>query len=401
MPFDRIPDRLPNRIKVLLVEDNPSDARLLQESLLESGNDCFDLEMTNTLAAALERVNDGGIDAILLDLTLPDSVGHETFARAKARSIGIAIIILTGSNDDSLALKLVQAGAQDYVAKVDTNSNNLKRAILYAVERQRAEAQIRQLNQDLELHVRERTAELEARNEELEAFSYTVSHDLRGPLIQIHGYSTILADKCASQLDDVGKKYLGHIKDAASRMSVLIDDLLKLSKVARGDLQFQEVNMDSLVAQVLLDLQPETQSRKIDWRIAPLPLLKCDFGLMKQALSNLLSNALKYTRPRSPAVIEIGCTTIDGQSAFFVRDNGIGFDPKDAAKVFAPFQRLHNNEEFEGSGIGLATVHRIIQKMGGKIWADSAPGLGSAFYFTLSDRLGKQTKTSARHAARV
>ncbi len=387
-----------SRIRILLIEDNPSDARLMPEALLEAGDDSFDLETADSLVGGLLRIGDGGIDVMLLDLTLPDSTGEETFARAKAQSPGVAIIILTGSKDDSLALRLVQSGAQDYVAKDDVTGYGLTRSILYAIERHRAETLMRQLNRDLEHRVRERTAELQVRNKELEAFSYSVSHDLRGPLTRIHGYSTILVEKCAPELGDFGRKYLDQIKDAANRMSALIEDLLKLSKVGRGDLELREVSMDSLVEQVLSDLQPDTQDRHIDWRIGHLPPTKCDSGLMKQALANLLSNAVKYTRPRPNAVIEIGHTPVEGKFAFFVRDNGVGFDPKDAGKVFAPFQRLHDQAEFEGSGIGLATVQRIIQKMGGNVWADSELGTGSTFYFTLPERIRKSADVGRRTA---
>jgi signal transduction histidine kinase len=390
----------PKQIKVLLVEDNPSDARLMQECLLESNDAPFDLVVAETLEAALQCLGAGDIDVMLLDLALPDSFGKDTFDRIKVGATGVPIIVLTGNKDDILALKLVQGGAQDFLAKIDATGNNLRRAILYAIERVRAEAKIRNLNARLERRVRERTAELEARNKELEAFAYTVSHDLRGPLTQLHGFSSILFDQCAPLLGENGQNCLNRIKQAATCMSTLIDDLLKLSRVGRDELQLQEVNLALLVEQALIDLEPEMVSRDIRLRVDELPVVRCDFGLMKQALVNLISNAIKYTRPRTPAVIEVGCTLIEGKTSFYIRDNGVGFDNKNAVNIFAPFQRLHDAKDFEGSGIGLATVQRIIQKLGGQVWADSEPGLGSTFYFTLGETPARaRVRTSLRARA--
>jgi len=389
------------RIKVLLVEDNPSDARLIQEALAETTDDPFDLETTDTLAAGLQRLGCGGIDAVLLDLALPDSFGQETFLRAKAHALGIAIIVLTGLADDSLALKLVQGGAQDFVAKVDVTGNNLTRAILYAIERERLELKFRKLNEDLEKRIRERTAELEATNKELEAFSYSVSHDLRGPLTTLHGFADLLLEKYGPALGEQPRNYLHRINEAVTRMSCLIDDLLKLAKVNRQQLSLRDVDLGPLVEQVLYELETETTNRKIEWSIENLPVVACDAGLMKQVFTNLLSNAIKYTRPRDPAIIEIREVTIDGESTLLVRDNGVGFDLESAEKLFSPFQRFHNAEEFEGTGIGLATVQRIIEKHKGRIWAHSVPQRGSTFFFTVGSQENKAVREAVKEVAQT
>jgi signal transduction histidine kinase len=375
-----------SRIKILLVEDNPSDARLIHESLTETADSAFEIETADTLSGGLQRLSLGGIDAILLDLGLPDSFGQETFFRAKAHALGVAIIILTGLKDDSLALKLVQGGAQDFVAKVDVSGNNLTRAILYAIERERLEQRFKKLNEELEQRINERTSELQASNKELEAFSYSVSHDLRAPLVNIHAFSDLLLEKYSSQLGEQPQKYLRGINDGIMRMSRLIDDLLELSKTNRKELRKVNVSLSLLVAEVIHELRLQTAHRKIEWRIQKLPVIRGDQGLLKQVFANLISNAIKYTAPRDPAVIEIGQQFLDDQGVFFVRDNGVGFSLEQAAHLFSPFHRLHSSEAFEGSGIGLAIVQRIIEKHKGRIWADSQLDQGSTFYFTLGSR---------------
>lgn len=251
-------------------------------------------------------------------------------------------------------------------------------------DRKRAEQEVQVLNAELEQRVRERTAELEASTKELDAFAYSVSHDLRAPLRSLHGFSQLLLEDYSEQLDETGVAHLRRLQVNATLMAQLLDDLLRLSRTTRVELRRQSIDLSAMAESIIQDLAADEPDRVVEVSVQPALRGVGDLHLIRLALQNLIANAWKFTAQRPDGQITVGSTMQGAQQAYFVRDNGAGFDSKYKGKLFEPFQRLHSAADFEGSGIGLAIVQRVVLRHGGTVWAESSPGQGATFYFTMN-----------------
>jgi signal transduction histidine kinase len=367
--------------KILIVDDLEANVRLIERVLHGVGYTCVASTMDPHDVCKLHRNN--RYDLILLDLEMPGMDGFQVMEALKEieKDDYLPVLVITAQPDHKL--RALAAGAKDFVAKpfdlveVQTRIHNMLEVRLLHKE-------LHNYNDVLEQHVRERTVELQAANQELEAFSYSVSHDLRAPLRSIDGFSQVLLEDYAGRLDDQGKDYLKRVRAATQRMGYLIDDMLTLSRVTRAEMRRKTVDLSALATDVLTELQKSEPGRKVDWSFEPGLIAQGDAQLLRVALVNLLGNAWKFTGKTANAKIEFGALrNAEGAMEFFVRDNGVGFDMAYAGKLFGAFQRLHLSNQFPGSGIGLATVWRIIHRHGGQVRGAGMPDQGATFYFTL------------------
>jgi two-component system sensor histidine kinase/response regulator len=362
---------------LLIVDDEPASMRALCDTLEYEGYKTYGFTAP---AEALAAMRERSYDLLLADLQMPGTNGIDLMKSAQLIDPTLVAVIMTGHGALETAIAAMKAGALDYIQKPIKLATTLP-----VLERALAVRQLRIEKKRLEENVRERTEELKIANRELEAFSYSVSHDLRSPLRAVSVFTQSLLADHAGSLSEEGRRLLQNVNAGAAHMDRLITDLLRLSQLNRQALHKQPVRFGEVAQRVINDMANERAGRNIEFVIADFPTWQVDPGLMQQVFVNLISNAIKFTREREKARIEIGYRMDGNTMVCFVKDNGVGFNMKYMNKLFGVFQRLHSADQFEGTGVGLSIVRRIVERHGGKVWVDGEQDQGAVFFFSLPD----------------
>ncbi len=368
----------PPQAKILAIDDAAANLRVLGASLDHD----YDLEIATSGEEGLRLARESAPDLILLDVMMPGMDGFETCRRLKAdRDLkDIPVIFLTALGESESEARGLGLGAADYITKPINVEIALLR-IRNLLEREQLRKELEVHRDHLEELVGERTTELERAVKDLESFSYSISHDLRAPLRAINGFSEILRDAEKDKLSEDGKRILERIARSAVRLAQMIDDILEYSRSGRQSLKTSRVDLRALANKIAEEFHDEYPGTEI--RIGELPAVVGVPSMLTQVLQNLIGNACKFSGRRSSPQVEVGASRVDGEQVFFVRDNGAGFDMQYAEKLFGMFQRMHTDSQYPGTGVGLAIVKRLVERHGGRIWAEAAPDKGATFRFTL------------------